>query len=243
MKREPRAIEDIYTDIFSTRSISITLRDPQWRLLCKELESGKPVSVLDLGCGDGKYSELMAQVSNAHVVGVDLMLFKARNVTSIRASLDEVEFANQSFDFIVGLSSFHYSTDIHRLMRRCYAMLADGGTLVMTNHTKFSLSTVYRRVANWLTTGTRFPHLRGLSFHSIADWIKAADEAGFVCKYSCGWRFESRLERLLLRISSKMKCPIDLFGFLRFGIRHGLAAETAYHSWIALQKPQVFDLE
>jgi len=103
---------------------------------------GKPIRMLDLGCGTGRYFHCVKNVE--WIVGVDpshQMLEHARNpvdgkhskVTLVRSTLHEVAFAPASFDLVICVGVLTYWCPVDEfVMRRVSAMLRDGGGFFFT---------------------------------------------------------------------------------------------------------------
>lgn len=117
-----------------------------WRSSCARLadyipEGGRPPRVLDLGCGPGVSTIILAQAAPAAtVVGLDLaprMLDQARRY-SARAGLDstiqyvladagDLPFAGGSLDMVTGHSFLYLVPDRARVAAEAYRVLRQGG--------------------------------------------------------------------------------------------------------------------
>jgi ubiquinone/menaquinone biosynthesis C-methylase UbiE len=131
---------------FYNRAISLTQRcalAPWLRRMSASRRGGAPASVLDIGCGVGRWSLQLAQ-SGCSVTGVDIssrMIEIARNRAA--ATRDDCQFlvANaaeldlgRQFDFILCVTVLQHILDpgtAHRAIARMAAHLAPGGTLVL----------------------------------------------------------------------------------------------------------------
>ncbi|PWU20388.1 MAG: hypothetical protein C5B50_04160 [Verrucomicrobia bacterium] len=122
------------------------LTDNHWRLagvlksICRSFE--RPITVLDAGCGTGRYFHCLENV--ARLVGMDLspeMLAAARNpVRRTAVSVEEIQllqgsiyvasFPPESYDFIYSMGMFGYGAPVTaELCRKFYDWLRPGGTL------------------------------------------------------------------------------------------------------------------
>jgi SAM-dependent methyltransferase len=96
--------------------------------------------VLDLGCGEGWFSEIALGAGAHSVVGVDpsvLMLERARASISdprasfIRVFAEDAEFDAESFDVIVSVLALHYIEDFTKVIESVSRWLQPRGVFVM----------------------------------------------------------------------------------------------------------------
>jgi ubiquinone/menaquinone biosynthesis C-methylase UbiE len=127
------------------KNIEVKSEDDKYLIdiLPKNLE-GK--SVLDLGCGNGRYSELFCKLGAEKVIALDLsgeMINEAkkrkvennlRQLEFIRADMNDMPFVAQSFDFIFSRFSLMYGKDLNSVIAKIGQILKDEGELyVLTN--------------------------------------------------------------------------------------------------------------
>lgn len=127
---------------------------PVWRKSCAHLAAhfppsdpaagGRPLRVLDLGCGPGNTAIEMARVRpEARIVGLDLarkMLDIAqqetqhagltRNISYILADATRLPLANEAFDVTTGHSFLYLVGDRAGVLREAYRVLRRGGRWV-----------------------------------------------------------------------------------------------------------------
>ena len=105
--------------------------------LISELSLKGNERVLDLGCGDGANTSLMAEIlPNGEVVGIDAskgMIDAAEpkekdNLRFILMDIDAIEFENE-FDVIYSNAALHWVKDHHRLLKNVHKALRIGGRL------------------------------------------------------------------------------------------------------------------
>jgi len=102
-------------------------------------------TILDLGCGTGRFSESLAAHFDAKVVGVDpskKMLDQARRklrdqrVQYETGCGEAIPFPNDSVDLIFMSMSFHHFDDQTLAARECRRVLRDGGTTLLRTGTR-----------------------------------------------------------------------------------------------------------
>lgn len=114
-------------------------------LLPKDLK-GK--EVLDLGCGNGYYSEELIDRGAKRVVGLDLneaMITRAQlrkhkkqldNFDIVRGDIKDLPIKPKSFDLVVARFSLHYSPDLDSTLSQvAKALPEDGECIIQTNQT------------------------------------------------------------------------------------------------------------
>lgn len=107
--------------------------------VARELLAGAGPRALDIGCGDGKFTQQLARMCG-RVTGIDV---KERKLEAGRisaaaagvaiefrnASADAMPFAEHSFDVVVFSNSLHHMTDIDRALHEAMRVLVPGGLL------------------------------------------------------------------------------------------------------------------
>ena len=143
-------------------------------LLAKELSGGR--RVLDIACGEGYGSELLARTA-AHVVGVDIVpavvahanrRYRRQNLVFVAGSAAAIPIADHSVDLVVSFETLEHLDQHEDMMRDLKRILRPGGLLVMSSpdrrqysdlpdyHNPFHTRELYRAEFEQLL-GSRFP--------------------------------------------------------------------------------------
>lgn len=105
----------------------------------------RPATILDLGCGTGRFSQSLAEHFAAEVVGIDpskKMLDQAqaklrdRRVRYQLGHGEEIPLANDSVDLIFTSMTFHHFDDPRLVARECRRVLRDGGPVIVRTGTR-----------------------------------------------------------------------------------------------------------
>jgi ubiquinone/menaquinone biosynthesis C-methylase UbiE len=137
--------------------------------------------VLDLGCGNGWATRLIAK-SNAGVqaIGVDAsakMIARAEALHSltIRAryevgTFEQLDFKDASFDRVFSMEALYYAADLERAIAECFRVLKPGGSVE-------TLVDYYEESA----ASEPWSRVMGLALHRLsgAAWRQAFERAGF----------------------------------------------------------------
>lgn len=112
----------------------------------------KQLYILEIGCGNGWFSNLMSTVENTKVIGLDINLpelqladkiFQKNNLAFAFGDLYESsEIYNQKFDIIVFNSSIQYFKDIAMLFKITKNMLSKNGELHIIDSPFYENSTI-----------------------------------------------------------------------------------------------------
>lgn len=114
----------------------------EWQTLEPLLPDFAGARVLDMGCGYGWHCAYAARHGAASVLGTDIsrrMLDEARAQNAVegvveyrRCAMEDLDFAEASFDVVLSSLALHYVRDFEPLMRGVACWLAPGGTLVFS---------------------------------------------------------------------------------------------------------------
>src|ERR1700704_2462324 len=121
-------------------------RVEQWQgLLAMHIERGAVWTVIDLGCGTGRFTELLATHFGAEVIGIDpsgKMLDQARrkriagNVVFRQAPADALPLPDGSVDLAFMSQVYHHLADPSAVARECGRVLRRGWHACVRNTTR-----------------------------------------------------------------------------------------------------------
>lgn len=139
----------------------------------------KPLSILEVGCGNGWLSAKLASIKNATGTGLDineLELAQAKRIFSklnlsfihgdIRNDIDE-----ESYDIIVFAASFQYFLSVQEILNSCLSHLKKGGEIHITDtqfYTKEEAFKAKKRSLNYFNEAG-FPSMSNYYFHHELD--------------------------------------------------------------------------
>lgn len=113
----------------------------EWSELQRILPDFRGKSVLDLGCGYGWHCKYAADHGASSVLGTDIsrkMLDKARWINSAPpieyrcAAMEDLQFADSSFDIVLSSLAFHYVRDFEPLVAHIARWVRPGGNFVFS---------------------------------------------------------------------------------------------------------------
>ena len=113
----------------------------EWSELQRILPDFRGKSVLDLGCGYGWHCKYAADHGASSVLGTDIsrkMLDKARRINSAPpieyrcAAMEDLQFADSSFDIVLSSLAFHYVRDFEPLVAHIARWVRPGGNFVFS---------------------------------------------------------------------------------------------------------------
>jgi malonyl-CoA O-methyltransferase len=103
------------------------------------LEHLPPVAgkrVLDLACGTGRYSRLLAEAEAAQVVAMDFCVPMLRQVSAaarVCGSMMQLPFAGQAFDVVISGLALGHAANVHPWMAEVARVLKTGGSLLYSD--------------------------------------------------------------------------------------------------------------
>ncbi|KTD38888.1 methyltransferase [Legionella nautarum] len=142
--------------------------------------------VLDIGCGDGRITALIAEQAS-EVTGIDYsekMIAYAREhypqLSFIHCSATEINY-REKFDKVVSFSTMHWVADQQKALQLIKGSLKPGGLLliVMPGKEVNNLGTVAKKIAKSPQWNSYFPEFKqGASYFSPAEYAVLVEQAG-----------------------------------------------------------------
>ncbi|MGI6154263.1 MAG: class I SAM-dependent methyltransferase [Christensenellaceae bacterium] len=202
-KYDDRAFFEAYSEF--PRSKEGLAAAGEWHRLEQMLPDFCGKRVLDIGCGFGWHCRYAAAQGAKTVVGTDIsekMLAVARektgygNVEYRKAAMEDLDFAENSFDSIISSLAFHYTPDFEYMCKKIHRFLTPGGYFVFSaEHPVFTAygtqdwlygdngNIVCWPVDRYFEEGSRQPLFLGervTKYHrTMESYLKALLDAGF----------------------------------------------------------------
>lgn len=107
----------------------------------------KGSTVIDVGCGDGEYIEMLRDIG-CDVLGVEpdpqaCVVLKKKNIPFVESSIEDARLAENSANLITMRHVIEHLTDPLRTVNECFRVLKPGGVLVVRTPNSASLSHRY----------------------------------------------------------------------------------------------------
>lgn len=123
--------------------------------------------VLDVGCGMGRYAEVITRWGG-HVVGIDLSRaveaanrnLAERSATILQADVFKLPFAPESFDMIYSLGVLHHTPDCEKAFKQLPGLLKPGGRIAIWLYSAYNpwyrASDFYRKYTRKMSQKTLY---------------------------------------------------------------------------------------
>jgi SAM-dependent methyltransferase len=205
---------EIATDYDEARALTPDRSEHWQRLLSAHVDRSAISLVVDLGCGTGRFSGMLAAEFGAQVIGLDpseKMIDQARRKSAMsavfgRASAHELPLPESSVDLVFMSQIYHHLRDPPAVARECRRVLRAGGYVCIRTATRENdvvAPTFFPAVGAMLDAELpSSDEIRSIftvvgfmsRHHEIVTEIVAPDWASFVRK--CALRADSFLARL-----------------------------------------------
>lgn len=211
-----------------------------------DFDALKNMHVLEIGCGNGSHAQLLASHARSYT-GIDITEYAVKSTSSrlkafdlkgtvLRMDAEEMDFPDETFDFIWSWGVIHHSADTLKVLQRMNRVLKPGGC---------AITMVYHRgLWSYYTRGSLISLMRGEfpTSRSIHESIQRQIDGALARHYSeRDWRrlvsglfnvmsirIYGQEEGLVLLPGGKLKnmllrlIPDGLGRFLSTGCRMGL---------------------
>jgi SAM-dependent methyltransferase len=210
----------LYPDDVASRLPDISTNRPlrdEWRARADSLRRllrylgrlPQPLSILELGCGNGWLSNRIGLLPGIRVWGLDrtgieltqaARLFNAENVAFLSADIFTPPFSPGSFDIILLASVIQYFPDLPALIRSLCPLLAPQGEIHLLDSPLYTEAQIASARARTLD------HYVALGFPEMADHY-FHHTAGILQQFSPHWLYrptewQARISRYLGRVNS-----------------------------------------
>jgi len=110
----------------------------------------KDKHILDMGCGNGRFTKLLSQYSKA-VIGIDFAKKMIENRIYPRcyhADMTNMNYYSEVFDVITAIGSMEYHDDVNLVFKEAYRLLQPGGYFIFNVHKDVAHIKLYRWITN-----------------------------------------------------------------------------------------------
>jgi ubiquinone/menaquinone biosynthesis C-methylase UbiE len=116
----------------------------EWPAIKKQLPDLKNKSIVDLGCGTGRFSFLLEQFFPEEITGIDiskemikiaeqLAREKGSRAKFIQGDIEDLSgMASNSVDFVFSSTVLHYIKDLHGIMQEIYRILKSSSCCILS---------------------------------------------------------------------------------------------------------------
>lgn len=223
----------------------VSENDPQLLHIKESLPLEKTISILDAGCGSGKYARTLLALGYQNIRSIDIVdpndVAPPPNYT--KASIENIPFDDQSFDVIYANSVIYHCGDQLGAMREFRRLLRPGGKLIISGHGVTSPATAIRKIKG-LWGSASVAHLRNASFRRPGYYRDSLKALGFedirLDGFSRPWLL-GRVRLALLRRFAKvlgMRPAQKAYQRARSQMAGILRAHLMYHFVIVATLPQ-----
>ncbi len=150
------------------------------RILNYLRSKNKPLKILDLGCGNGWLSNLMSQIENCTVIGIDINLIELEQANAVFHN-DNLQFVyadifkitdidyNNKFDIITLNGSVQYFSDLKKLLEKLNSFLSPMGAIHIFDspfYRKNNIILAKKRTFNYYNE-LGYPEMSKFYFHHL----------------------------------------------------------------------------
>ena len=165
----------------------------EWKIRsasCKKLlrylrAKQKPLSILEVGCGNGWFARQLTSLMSAQVVGIDICSVELKQAQTVFGHVANLEFRQTTldhllcsadrFDIIVFAASIQYFPSLDRILAKAMNLLRPKGEIHLLDthfYTEDTLGEAKKRSCNYFSE-MRFPQMSQYYFHHTLDQLAA----------------------------------------------------------------------
>ncbi|MEO7213473.1 class I SAM-dependent methyltransferase [Mucilaginibacter sp.] len=156
------------------------------RLVTYLAKKKKPLTILEIGCGNGWLAAKLAQVAGADVVALDVnrleisqakRVFKQANLQFFSGSFDEQHFAGLRFDVIVFAAAIQYFSPLKDMLQKMQGYLSNEGEIHIIDsnfYTPFTVEHAVLRTQEYYMA-MRYPEMAAFYYHHRLDELDGFD--------------------------------------------------------------------
>ncbi|WP_163580563.1 class I SAM-dependent methyltransferase [Gracilibacillus saliphilus] len=149
---------DFFKEYMDLRESGITYNDfIEQPAIKSAISTLKDKTILDLGCGAGKFAKYCVDNGASKVIGVDIsrnMIEQAKKenenekIEYICTPIEDLELQNQKFDLIISSLAVHYIKNYTNLIQKVRNLLSKNGEFIFS--TEHPIVTARIEMDNWL---------------------------------------------------------------------------------------------
>lgn len=150
------ALEDIVPEYYSKNKHVKKLFFRRLETALGYLRAVKPEKILDAGCGDGIFTELMKREGYPEVLGVDCNVHteelngRYKGILFIKADLHELPFGDEEFDCITCMDVLEHFSDAEDVLVMLKSKIKPGGHLVVSG----PVESFWYKLGRFITKGS-----------------------------------------------------------------------------------------
>ena len=152
-RKQTTSIAELYDEWHRPRVEGASPTSPWHRLAVAQLGDIAGLQVLEIGCGVGEFSRLLAE-RGARVTGADIsrvaieetghQLEGFEGTEAMVADICAVPFRDESFDLVVSLETIEHSSDPRKALSELVRVTRRGGRLIVSNPNYLDFIGLYR---------------------------------------------------------------------------------------------------
>ena len=231
-------IREIYASLLFSKDHILASDDIQLKYMRYFLPAEKSITILDAGCGNGRYAFQLEQDGYKNIYAVDLFEnMRTDRFIYHQSSIDKLPFENSFFDFIYCNSVIFYLQNPETAIIEFNRVLKNGGILLITAHTKHSLFTLWRCIKRWAGSKSA-QHLTGVKFYSAKQYCILLNRNGFKIVRVDGYKLSFFIYPTYQKVARacykflNMKLPLLKNSITRSKLMAKLKSIFGYHSII-----------